>query len=220
MASTMSATAMMGRNLLYRRSSSQEGLMSLRSAEVVDRMCNKLLADHARFILKHAVHHDHSHVTPPPWDLEKVGRNVVDKVERLIEIWRWSRPLGQIGESTRRELERAVECLLKQAAGGGNGDGIGAETIKNAALPPSAPHPSPVFGEYDEDSLPDALVATLKTEEDVSFNITGKKLGEIEKLALTYPEACEAVADSIHAVLQRYDVEVGYPARWSQQSAK
>ncbi|KAK7921570.1 hypothetical protein PG985_009592 [Apiospora marii] len=216
----MSVTAMMGRNLLTRRASSQEGLMSLRSAEVVDRMCNKLLADHARFILKHAVHHDHPHITPPPWDLEKVGRNVVDKVERLIEIWRWSRPLGQIGESTRRELERAVESLLKQAAGGGAGDGFGAQITKKGALPPSAPSPSPVLGEYTEDSLPDALVATLKTEENVSFGILGKKVGEIERLALTYPEACEAVADNIHAVLQRYDVEVGYPARWSRQSAK
>lgn len=191
--------------------------MSLRSAEVVDRMCNKLLADHARFILKHAVHHDHTHTTPPPWDLEKVGRNVVDKVERLMEIWRWSRPLGQIGEGTRRELERAVESLLKQAAGG---IGDGPATAKTGALPPSAPHPSPVVVKYDEDSLPDALVATLKTEEDLSFDISGKKIEDIERLALTYAEACEAVADNIHAVLQRYDVEVGYPARWSRQSAK
>lgn len=194
--------------------------MSLRSAEVVDRMCNKLLADHARFILKHAVHHDHTHTTPAPWDLEKVGRNVVDKVERLIEIWRWSRPLGQIGEGTRRELERAVESLLKQAAGGGSGDGSGSEATRKGALLPLAPQLSPISGENDEDGLPDALAATLKAEESVSFVVSGKKAGEIERLALTYPEACEAVADSIHAVLQRYDVEVGYPARWSQQSAK
>ncbi|KAK6824629.1 hypothetical protein PG987_012123 [Apiospora arundinis] len=146
---------------------------------------------------------------------------MVGRVERLIEIWQRSRPLGQLGEGTRRELEKAAECLRKRASSGNCEDEE--EESETPLLSPSftvSPSTTTTDAAEGEDGLNDLLKALKAAEKNISFAISGERPGEITKYVLKYPEACEAVADSIHAGLQRYDVEVGFPARWSEQSAR
>ncbi|KAK8026185.1 hypothetical protein PG990_004008 [Apiospora arundinis] len=103
---------------------------------------------------------------------------MVGRVERLIEIWQWSRPLGQLGEGTRRELEKAAECLRKRASSGNCEDEE--EESETPLLSPSftvSPSTTTTDAAEGEDSLNYLLKALKAAEKNISFAISGERPG-------------------------------------------